>query len=316
MRFFVVVLWLFSAPSFAADPLSSWTDGDAKRSIVSFVRSATTPGGQAFVEPADRVAVFDYDGTLAVEAPVYGQVAFCAWRLERLPPAPRAEALLRKVRALAAERLYELSDEDTVELWALGLAGPSAEQVQGDARIWLQDELHPRFGEPRTKLVYQPMLELIRWLKSRGFKVFMVTGSTVDFARAISEDLGVPRENVIGSSLRRRWSDERPSEVARESEFEGLTDKDRKVLEIDRRIGRRPLMAFGNSDGDLAMLAYATAGPRPGFGALVRHDDGLREYEYDRGSPVGALARGLELAPARGWKVISMKSDWKRLFRP
>jgi hypothetical protein len=161
------------------------------------------------------------------------------------------------------------------------------------------------------------MLDLIRFLQNAGFRVFIVTGSASDFVRAVSEDLiGVPKENVIGSDLETRFVEGPPARVERTQKFTRWTVEQIKPIEIDRRIGRRPLMAFGNSDGDIAMLAYVTGGPRPGFGAFVHHDDAEREFAYDRKSPVGSLDKGLDLAAQRGWRVISMKGDWNSVWSP
>ncbi|MBI4348298.1 MAG: haloacid dehalogenase-like hydrolase [Elusimicrobia bacterium] len=303
-----------------AEPLPSWNDTPTRRALESFVSAALRRDGPGYVEPAARVAVFDFDGTLAVEAPVYGQVSFSVWRLERrkaaLPP-ERVQRLAAKIRALPPDRLVELSWDDTVELWALGLSGASGGEVQRDADEWLRTDIHPRFGRTRGELLYEPMREVIAWLKTRGFKVYIVSGSTQDFLRAFAEErLGVPRENVIGSELEPAFAEAAPFEVERRGSFRELVDKDRKVVEIDRRIGRRPVVAFGNSDGDVAMLTYAAKGPRPGFAAFVHHDDAEREFAYDRGSPVGALSRGLDVAAERGLRLISMKRDWKRVFAP
>lgn len=317
-----ILLTLFVACSAApvgAAELSAWNDTETTRALVTFVTRATVPGTTSYVEPADRVAVFDFDGTISVEAPVYGQVIFSVWRLERRAkeyPPERVDPLLARIRALPADRLNDLSHEDHVDLWGMGLAGASGDAVRRDAREWFRADLHPRLKRPREELMYEPMRELIRWLQANEFKVFIVTGSTLDFVRSISEDLlGVGRENVIGSLVEPRFSEEPPYEVVREPKFREMIDKANKVLEIDRRIGRRPLMAFGNSDGDVAMLTYAAGGPRQGFSAFVHHDDPDREYAYDRGSAVGALDRGLDVAAARGLRLISMKRDWKRLFR-
>lgn len=313
----VLLLWL--ALPLRAEPLASWNDGELKRSLVSFVNGATTPGSPSFVPTAERVAVFDFDGTISVEAPVYGQVMYCVWRLERDKakfPAERIDPLLDRIHSMPPDRLNDLSYPETEDLWGMGLSGPSGDAVRRDVREWFKTELHPTLKRPREELFYEPMREVINWLTAKGFRVFIVTGSMQDFVRSISEErLGVPRENVIGSDGERSFAEEPPNAVERKPKFREMVDKGVKVLEIDRRIGRRPLVGFGNSDGDVAMLSYVAGGDRPGWAAFVHHDDAEREFAYDRGSDVGALDRGLDVAAKRGLHVISMKGDWKRLFR-
>ena len=316
--FWIMAVWLIPRQAFCADSLALWHEGRTKQAILDFVRRTTTPGGREFVPPEARIAVFDFDGTLTVEQPVYGQVAFCADELKPGQENGRrfaADPLVQKIQALSLAQLNDLSYDEMGKLWALGMAGASADAVRHKVRLWFDTAEHPRLKKPRSLLLYEPMLEVLRLLKARGFRVFVVTGSLSDYLRAVSEDyLGLPAENVIGSQLRRRWSGQPPFEVERAPEFGELVDGANKVLEIDRRIGRRPLMAFGNSDGDVAMLTYATSGPGPRLGALVHHDDAAREFAYDRDSPVGALSKGLDLAGQKGWFLISMKEDWKAIW--
>lgn len=314
-RTLLLLFTLLPAAALAAD-LPSWAEGENKRAILDFVDRVTRPDGAGFVKPEDRVATFDFDGTLMVEQPAYGQMAFCAQQVEPLTDPPEVRALFKRLRAMTDESEFNsLSDADDRKLWGYGFAAESAEDIQDRAYGWYTRSWHPRHQRARAELLYMPMLELLRFLQAKGFKVFIVTGSVYDLVRSISEPfVGVPKENVIGSAVKRRYAPGRPSAVERLPEFADMVDGEEKVLEIDRRIGRRPLMAFGNSDGDLAMLDFATSGPVPGFGALVHHDDADREYAYDRDGPVGRLREGLELAPKKGWRVISIRSDWKALF--
>lgn len=314
-RFLLLVFWLCPLAAGAAD-LPSWNDGGTKTAILEFVERVTKLEGPELVKPEDRVAVFDFDGTLMVEQPTYGQMAFCAQQVEPLTDPPEVRALFKRLRAMSDEaELNGLSSGDTRKLWGYGFAAESAGDIQDRAYGWYTRSWHPRYQRARAELLYMPMLELLRFLQAKGFKVFIVTGSVADLVRSIAEPLvGVPKENVIGSATKRRFAPGHPSEVERLPAFADMVDGETKVLEIDRRIGRRPIMAFGNSDGDLAMLDYATSGPLPGFAALVHHDDPEREYAYDREGPVGRLKEGLELAPKRGWRLISVKSDWKTLF--
>lgn len=314
LRLLLIAAWL-SPVRASAEDLASWNDGETKRALLEFVKSATTEGQASFVEPRERVAVFDFDGTLIVEQPTYGQMVFSAQQVEYRTEPPEALPLFRKLRDNPEEEaLNALDDHETRRLWGFGLSGTSGLDVEDKAFGWFTRSWHPRYQRPRVETLYEPMLELVRYLQARGFKTYVVTGSVADYVRSIAEPyLGIPRENVIGSSLNRRVVG---GEVERDETFGDMVDREAKVLEIDRRIGRRPILAFGNSDGDLAMLGYATSGPRPGFAALVHHDDAAREYRYDCESEVGVLCEGLELAPKRGWRLISVRSDWKRLFPP
>jgi hypothetical protein len=303
----------------AADPLPSWRDGRTKQAIVDFVKQVTAKGGPKFVPPADRIAVFDNDGTLWAEQPMYFQLAFVLDRVKALAPQhpewqekePFKSALAGDLAGVAAG-----GEKGLLELVAATHADTTSEEFEKAVKDWLATAKHPRFKRPYTDLVYQPMLELLAFLRANGFKTYIVSGGGVEFMRAFSEKVyGVPPEQVVGSSIKTNYElrDGRPV-IARLPEIDFIDDKAGKPVGIQKFIGRRPLMAFGNSDGDFEMLEWTTAGSGPRFGLIVHHDDPQREWAYDRESHVGRLKRGLDEGPQRGWSIASMKSDWRRVF--
>ena len=308
-----------SSAAAAADALSSWKDGMTKQAIVQFVKQVTTKGGPKFVPPAERIAVFDNDGTLWAEQPIYFQLAFALDRVKALAPRhpewqekePFRSALAGDLAGMAAG-----GEKGLLELVAATHADTTSEEFEKAVKDWLATAKHPRFKRPYTGLVYQPMLELLAFLRANGFKTYIVSGGGVEFVRAFSEKVyGVPPEQVVGSSIKTKYvvRDGRPA-IARLPEIDFIDDKAGKPVGIQKFIGRRPVMAFGNSDGDFEMLEWTTAGPGPRFGLIVHHDDPQREWAYDRESHVGRLKRGLDEAPQRGWSIASIKSDWRRVF--
>lgn len=307
------------AASDKADPLPSWNDGAAKQSILKFVRAVTTEGGPKYVPLAERVATFDNDGTLWSEQPVYFQALFVRDRLRTLAEKhpewkekqPFKAALEADFKTLAA-----LGEKGIVELIGVTHAGMSTEEFARIAKDWLATAKHPRFGRPYTDLVYQPMLELLAYLRANGFKTFIVSGGGIEFIRAFADKVyGIPPEQVIGSSIVTRFTrrDGKPI-LLREPKVLFIDDKEGKPVGIQAHIGRRPLAAFGNSDGDLEMLQWTTAGRGPRFGLLVHHTDGVREWAYDRKSLVGRLDKALDAAAKEGWTVVDMKKDWKIIY--
>lgn len=303
----------------APDLLPSWNDGAAKQAIVTFVRAATTPGLSTFVRPPERVAVFDNDGTLWAEQPAYFQLLFALDRVRALAPQhpewkttqPFKAALEGDMKALAAA-----GEKGLLQLVMASHAGNTPEEFQQVVKDWLASARHPRLERPYTELVYQPMLELLAYLRASGFKTFIASGGGIEFVRAWSENVyGIPPEQVVGSSIRTRYEVRNGAPaLVRLPEIDFIDDKAGKPVGIDRQIGRRSIAAFGNSDGDFQMLEWTTAGPGARLGLLVHHDDAGREYAYDRQSHVGRLARGLDGAAARGWVTVSMKRDWNRVF--
>lgn len=300
--------------------LPSWRDGAARTAILDFVAAVTHPGGPDYRAPADRVAVFDNDGTLWVEQPLYVQGLYALDRAKRLGEiAPELAALpgysafvRQDIRSLAAA-----GKQAVVELLLRLHAHATEEQFFSEIEAWLKTARHPRFRRHFPDLVYQPMREFLDYLRANGFRVFVVTAGGADFVRTFCERAyGVPRENVIGSSCRAEFRlGDRTADVAKLAELLSFNEFAAKPVNIARHIGRRPILACGNSDGDVAMLQYVDSGPGRGLAMLLHHDDTEREYAYDSDSTVGHLEAGLSLARGYGWTMISMRSDWSRLFR-
>jgi len=308
-----------SAAAAAADAWPSWNEGKTKQSIVSFVEKVTTAGSPDFVTPAERIATFDNDGTLWAEQPMYFQLFFALDRVKALAPKhpewkgkePFASLLKGDVKGALAG-----GEKAILEIVMATHAGMTTEDFEQTVKDWLASAKHPKTGRLFTEMVYQPMLELLAYLRSNGFKTFIVSGGGVEFMRPWTEKVyGIPPEQVVGSSIQTKYEhrDGRPV-IARLPEIDFIDDQAGKPVGIQKFIGRRPLMAFGNSDGDFEMLEWTTAGPGLRFGLIVHHDDAVREWAYDRESHVGRLNRGLDEAPQRGWIITSMQNDWKRVY--
>ena len=317
--FIALAAFVSAAWAQTADPLPSWNDGAAKVRIIAFVEAVTDADGKDHVAPADRIAVFDNDGTLWSEQPMYVQLAFALDRVKALAPQhpewkdqqPFKAALEGDMKSLA-----QSGEHGLLELVMATHAGNTTEEFAAIVKDWLAEARHPKTGRPYTETVYQPMLELLAYLRDNGFKTFIVSGGGIEFMRPWAEQVyGVPPEQVIGSSIKTKYEvrDGKPV-LVRLPEIDFIDDKAGKPVGINQHIGRRPIAAFGNSDGDFQMLEWTTAGPGPRLGLIVHHDDAEREYAYDRQSPIGRLARGLDEAPQRGWVVVSMRSDWARVF--
>jgi len=303
----------------AKPALPSWNEGAAKQAIRDFVGRVTDPSGPDFLPEPERVAVFDNDGTLWAEHPVYFQLAFAVDRVHALAaghPEWRERQPYRAILENDSERLGKMTEAELVEVVMATHAGMTADEFARIVGNWLDAARHPRFDRPFTECAYQPMLELLRFLRDNGFKTFIVSGGGIDFMRVFSEEVyGIPPEQVVGSmgGLRFEMGDDGPA-LVREPGLFFIDDKADKPVGIHRHIGRRPVLAFGNSDGDLQMLQYTEGGPGPALMLLVRHDDAEREWAYDRESPIGHLDKALDEAAARGWTVVSMKNDWNRVF--
>ncbi|WP_310387893.1 HAD family hydrolase [Roseateles sp.] len=302
-----------------SDPLPSWNAGPAKARILAFVKAVTETGGPDFVAPAERIAVFDNDGTLWAEQPMYFQLAFALDRVKAMAPShpewknkpPFKDLLNGDMKAVMAG-----GEKALLELVAAAHAGATTEEFAAAVQGWLATAKHPRFKRLFTELVYAPMLELLSYLRVNGFQTWIVSGGGIEFMRVFAEQVyGVPPHQVVGSSLALKYElrDGKPV-LVQQSKLFFNDDKGGKPVGIHKAIGRRPIMAFGNSDGDFQMLEWTSAGPGPRFAAFVHHDDGEREYAYDRDSKIGRLARGLDETGTRGWTVISMKSDWAQVF--
>lgn len=322
-----IIGWLAvssAASAFANDdPLPAWKAGPAKAAIIAFVRQTTTEGSPHFIPVAERIAVFDNDGTLWTENPVPIQLAYVldTLRNDREKRPEQADDVFVKA-ALAGDVAALLADNMRGLLHIIGLthAGMTTDEFAASVREWLKTARHPRFHRPYDQCVYQPMLELLAYLRANGFKTYIVSGGGADFMRVFAERVyGIPPEQVIGTTSRTRYElrDGRPT-LIKTMEHLRIDDKDGKPVGIHQFIGRRPVAAFGNSDGDQAMLEYTTLGnPRPSFGLIVHHTDADREYAYDaHPSSSGKLVEALAEAPQRGWIVVDMKRDWTSLFPP
>jgi phosphoglycolate phosphatase-like HAD superfamily hydrolase len=301
------------------DPLPSWRDGATRRAVLEFVAAVTTEGGGDYVRPAERVAVFDNDGTLWVEQPMYTQVLFLLDRLRELAPRHPAWADDPVFRAALAGDLKGAAAEGTrglLRLAGAAFANVTPEAFEAIAAAWLATARDHRWHRPYTTLVYQPMLEVLALLRARGFACHIVTGGGVEFVRAFADGTyGVPRERVVGSTFTLEPAEQDGRLVLiRQPHVDFVDDGPGKPIGIARHIGRRPIAAFGNSDGDFEMLRYTTEGPGRRLGLIVHHDDAAREYAYDRLSHVGRLDRALDEAPRRGWHLASMRDDWARVF--
>ena len=314
-----VVLALLREPVRAAEPLASWRDGEARARIVAFVKGVTDPQGPDFVPEAERIAVFDNDGTLWVERPLYVQLVFLLDRARELAAKnpdllamPSFKAVAENDRAAMAQ----FDEQDVGELMAATHTGTTPEEFSQTVKAWLASAKHPRFDRPFTECVYQPMLELLDYLRASGFKTFIVSGGGVEFLRVFSEEVyGVPPEQVVGSSAKTRFELRQGRAVlVKLPELNSIDDKTGKPTNIHLHIGRRPILAVGNSDGDLQMLQYTAAGPGPRLMLLLHHDDADREYAYDRQSRVGRLDTALDEAYWQGWLVVSVKHDFRRVF--
>jgi phosphoglycolate phosphatase-like HAD superfamily hydrolase len=304
----------------ALDPLPSWNDGTVKTSITDFVARVTTPGGPDFVPVRERIATFDNDGTLWAEQPIYFQFAFALDRIKALAAQrpelketqPFKAAIEGDMHALAAS-----GEKGLLEIVAATHTGMTTEEFSKIVSDWIATARHPRFNRPYTELVYQPMLELLGHLRANGFKTFIVSGGGIEFMRPWTEKVyGIPPEQVVGSSGVTKFQMEPDSKpvLIKEAKVEFIDDGPGKPVGINRFIGRRPILAFGNSDGDQQMLQWTAAGSGARFMGLVHHTDAEREWAYDRQSHIGRLDKALDEARTRGWTVVDMKRDWRRVF--
>jgi phosphoglycolate phosphatase-like HAD superfamily hydrolase len=306
-------------PLFAADRLPSWSDGNAKQSIMDFVAKVTKAGSPGFVPPATRIAAFDNDGTLWAEQPMYFQLVFALDRVKALAPQhpewkdkePFASLLKGDVKGALVD-----GEKALLEIVVATHAGMTTEEFEKIVREWLTTAKHPKVKRSYTELAYKPMLELLAYLRGNGFKTFIVSGGDVEFMRAFAEKVyGIPSEQVIGSAGKQKFEmrDGKPV-LVKLAQIDFIDDKEGKPIGIQKFIGRRPILAFGNSDGDLEMLQWTAAGSGARFMGLVHHTDADREWAYDRDSSIGRLNIALDEAKAKNWTVVDMKKDWKRVF--
>jgi phosphoglycolate phosphatase-like HAD superfamily hydrolase len=302
------------------DPLPSWNDGPSKSAITAFVAKVTKEGSPDFVKPAERIAVFDNDGTLWCEQPVYFQVAFAIDRVKAMAakhPEWKDKEPFKSVLAGDMKAVMAGGQQAILEIMAVTHAGMTTDEFRASVLEWLKTAKHPKYKRPYNKCIYQPMLEVLAYLRDNGFKTFIVSGGGVEFMRPWAEEAyGIPPEQVVGSSGVVKFevgADGKPV-LVKEPQIEFIDDGPGKPVGINRFIGRRPVMAFGNSDGDLQMLQYTAAGDGTRFALIVHHTDGEREVAYDRTSHIGKLDKALEEAAAKGWTVVDMKKEWKTVF--
>ena len=301
------------------DPLPSWSEGASKQAIIQFVQDVSTAGGSRFVPPAQRIAVFDNDGTLWAEQPMYFQLAFTLDRVKMLAPKHREWKDKQTFKAVLEGDLNTVLAGGKHAILGLIIAthtGNTTEEFSQIVENWLATAKHPKTGRRYTDMVYQPMLELLTYLRANGFKTYIVSGGGIEFMRPWTKKVyGIPPEQVIGSSIKTKFElrDGKPV-LMRLPEINFINDKAGKPVGINQHIGRRPIAAFGNSDGDLQMLQWVAAGSSKSFCLYVHHTDADREWAYDRNSSIGRLDQGLDEAQAKGWTVVDMKRDWKVVF--
>jgi hypothetical protein len=306
-------------PATAADPLPSWNDSGSKKAIVEFVGRVTRQDGPDFVPVSERIATFDNDGTLWSEKPVPFQLMFALDRVKAMAPRhpewhskpPFAAVLKGDMQGLAAT-----GEKGILGIVAATHTGMTTDEFTQAVQDWITTAKHPKTGRLYTEMVYQPMLELLSYLRANGFKTFIVSGGGVEFMRPWTERVyGIPPEQVVGSAgkMKLEVRDGKPV-LVKLPELDFVDDKEGKPVGIQSRIGRRPIAAFGNSDGDMQMLEWATAGPGARFALFVHHDDAAREFAYDRADKLQQFNKGWDEAVARGWTVVSMKDDWKTIY--
>lgn len=311
---FVLVLLVNTV--FAAEPLPSWNDTAQKDAIITFVEQVTREGSPNFVPPAERIATFDNDGTLWTEQPMYVQDVFTFDRIKALAPQHPEWKLKQPFKAVLEDDMKTvdaLGMPAWIQLIMASHSGYTTDEFTQIVTDWLVTAKHPQTGRLYTEMVYQPMVELLSYLRDNGFRTYMVTGASEEFVRPWAEAVyGIPPEQVIGSSFKKKFELRNgESVILQMPEFGFVADNDGKPISINQYIGRRPIAAFGNSDGDLQMLRWTTDGSGLRFALLIHHTDSVREWAYDRKSAVGRLDKALDAAKAKGWTVVDMKNDWK-----
>jgi phosphoserine phosphatase len=303
----------------AADPLASWNEGHAKKTILEFVAAVTDENGKDYVAPAERIATFDNDGTLWLEYPMYTQALFAFDRVKALAPQHPEWKTTQPFQAVLEGDMKTVGASGMKGLMEIVMAthsGMTAAEFEKTVLDWLGNTRQDRFNRLYTELIYQPQLELLAYLRANGFKTFIVSGGGIAFMRPITEEAyGIPPEQVVGSSIVAEFQDKngKPA-LVRQPKIDFINDKAGKPVGIYQHIGRRPILAFGNSDSDMQMIEYTLAGEGRRLGLFVHHTDADREYAYDRKSHVGTLDKALDQADANGWIIVSMKDDWNTVF--
>ena len=315
----VLLLITFACSNLAlanTDPLPSWNDTSSKKYIMQFVQTVTNAGSDYYVYPEDRIAVFDNDGTLWIEQPLYTQLAFAFDRVRAMAPEHPDWEDTEPFKSVLKGDYSNLDKEGLLKIISTTHSGMTTEDFELIASAWFKTSKHPRFKRSYSELTYKPMVELLEYLRANGFKTYIVSGGGIDFMRPVTERLyGIPPEQVVGTSLVSKYElqDGQPVLVKMPKIF-FIDDKEGKPVGIHQFIGKRPIFAAGNSDGDYEMLLWTTSGPGKRFGLIIHHDDDKREYAYDRKSHIGKLDKALDAASKNKWVVVSMKNDWKTIF--
>jgi hypothetical protein len=312
------LLWALARASIA-QPLPSWNGGSAQQAIVKFVADVITQGAPTFVAPSDRVAVFDNDGTLWSEQPLYFQFMFVLDRIKTVAPQHpewKDREPFKSILAGDTKTALAGGEKAVAEMVAATHSGMTTDEFAAQVTDWLATARHPRFKRPYTDLVFAPMIELLAYLRDNGFKTYIVSGGGIEFMRPWTQKVyGIPPEQVIGSQGKLEFEMRNGKPVlVKLPQIDLVDDKAGKPIGIQKHIGRRPLAAFGNSDGDLQMLQWTTAGPGPRFALIVHHTDAEREWAYDRTSNIGTLDKAWDEAKAKRWTVVDMQRDWKKVF--
>lgn len=320
MKAFFTAILLFSTSVCAAEEiLPSWNDGAARDAIIDFVECSTKDGCTKYIEPEDRIAVFDNDGTLWSEQPVYFQLMFAIDRVKEMAkdhPEWKSEQPFQAVLENDIKALKSSGQEGLMKIIAVTHAGMSTDEFAEIVHNWIATAKHPQKNKLYKEMVFQPMLELLQYLRENGFRTYIFSGGGIEFMRVFAEDVyGIPPEQVIGSSIVTKYElhDGVPV-LIRQPKIDFIDDKEGKPISINKFLGKRPVAAFGNSDGDLQMLQWTTAGKGSRFGLIVHHTDSEREWAYDRESPIGQLDKAFTEAKAKGWTIVDMKQDWKSIY--
>lgn len=317
--FCFLLSFLFASSLYAKDPLPSWNEGASKQAITHFVEKVTQKDSKDFVPVYERIAVFDNDGTLWVEHPMYVQLAFAFDRVKALAsehPEWKNQQPFKAVLEGDMKTLESLGEKELVELMMITHAGMTTEDFEKIVNEWLVTARHPKFDVPYTALAYQPMIELLSYLRANDFTTYIISGGGIEFMRPWTQKVyGIPPAQVVGSSIKLKYElqDGKPV-LLRLPDVNFIDDKEGKPIGIQNHIGVKPIAAFGNSDGDYQMLEWTTAGSGPRLGMIVHHDDAKREYAYDRHTSFGKLDKALDAANKHGWILINMKEDWKHIF--
>jgi phosphoglycolate phosphatase-like HAD superfamily hydrolase len=320
-RFLAAIAVAIVATSEAQDVLPSWNNTAPKKAVVAFVEKVTKAGSPDFVPAPERIATFDNDGTLWAEQPIYFQFQFALDRTKAMAsqhPEWKNKEPFNHLIAGDMKAFMAGGEKSLLTVMTLAHSGMTTEEFEKSVKGWLATTRHPKTGRLYTEMIYQPMIELLAYLRANGFKTFIVSGGGVEFMRAFAEKTyGIPPEQVIGSSgkLKYEMRDGKPV-LVKQPDVQFVDDKEGKAVGIQTFLGRRPIAAFGNSDGDLQMLQWTTAGSGLRFAFIVHHDDAEREWAYDRSSHIGQLDKAWDEANAKGWTVVSMKDDWKAIFPP